>query len=75
MIWFANGPELAPVMVVWVDFPVVMVITCFFDGLEETTALVTSAVIASVIYPLVLYKLFKLAVENWPRRKKKTAIV
>lgn len=75
MLFFYNGPELAPLVVCWVDFPVYWLISVIArSGCDDRVALIGSMVICSFIYPAILYSLFKLVWRLSTRRRIKCSI-
>lgn len=61
MMCFQNGPELAPLVVDFVDYPGFGFASLFMLlGIGTNAAAVVAIIFCSFLYPLVLYYLFKL---------------
>ena len=58
MVLFVTGPELAPLMVYLVDYPVAAPL--LWLGLGEMLALWSSLVICSVLYPWLIFHIVRL---------------
>ncbi len=58
MYLFATGPELSPIVVWFVDFPIVYPLERL-GKLEDTSILVISITVCSLIYPAAIYYIIK----------------
>ncbi len=67
MLLFINGPELAPLVADIVDYPAALLTFLIMpSGCDSRVSMTVNAAICSVLYPMVLYYLFKL---GWKRLK------
>ena len=57
MLCFQLGPELAPLVVYFVDYPVCFVLGLLVEFEDERAFLLACLLLCSVLYPIIFYKI------------------
>lgn len=65
LMFFALGPELAPLMVTFIDLPGVCIVELF--GIPEHPGAVIAVIICSILYPAILFFPIRLGILKFMR--------